>query len=695
MSDIENVIARTLQSGIEAHKVGRLQDAEAGYRAVLQIQPKHPDANHNLGVLAVSVNKLEEALLLFKTALEANPNQGQFWISYVDALIKVKQFDNAKSVLEQGKKKGLAGEKVDRLTQQLTHAVNKQGHESREEKKESLVAAPIQTKLTQKQGPSQADIDNFLKSLQKKDHHTAKKLATSITQKFPKHPLGWKMLGVALEQLGELSEAVIANQKAVVLAPEDPEAHYNLSNRLREIGRLEDSVAGYRKAAVLKPDYVEAHFNLGITLQELGRSEEAETSYKIAIAIKSDYVEAYSNLGVALQDLGRLVEAEKSYKKALAIKPNLAEAHSNLGNILKGLGRLEEAETSYKEAIAIKPDLAESHSNLGVTLKELGRLEEAETSYKEAIAIKPNYAEAHSNLGNILKELGRLEEAETSYKKALAIKPDYAEAHSNLGNTLQELGRLEEAETSYAQAIRLKPEFLKTRCEMLDCLYQMDKKSLFFNELYYLIKQGKANSAIGSLTCRSALRYGEKKANTFCNEPLKHVLIVNLKSRYNFEEIFVRNVKSLLGEDKRSNSRENKATDEIQKAIRLEIERYQINFENSQEGFIRKWPNEYSLYGWLISMKSGGELHPHIHHKGWLSGSIYINVPPKSKIDSGNLVVALGIDSDTTNSHLNLKKVLDVVTGNMVLFPASLMHYTIPFESKEERIVLAFDVIPK
>jgi hypothetical protein len=93
-------------------------------------------------------------------------------------------------------------------------------------------------------------------------------------------------------------------------------------------------------------------------------------------------------------------------------------------------------------------------------------------------------------------------------------------------------------------------------------------------------------------------------------------------------------------------------------------------------------------------MKSGGELLPHIHEKGWLSGSIYINVPPKLKIDSGKLVVALGKDSDATNSRLNLKKVIDVVTGSMVLFPASLMHYTIPFESEEERIVLAFDVIP-
>ena len=459
MSQIETTTEQTLQIAIEAQKLGKLKEAEAGYRAVLEIKPNHPDANHNLGVLAVSMNKPEVALPLFKIALETNPNQGQFWISYVDALIKDKQFDNAKSILEQGKKKGLAGERVDRLTQQLTLTVNKQGNKSREEKKQHLVAAPIQTKLTQKQGPSQADIDHFLKRLQKQDHRTAKKLATSITQKFPQHPLGWKMLGVALKQLGELSEAVIANQKAVVLAPTDPEAHYNLSNRLREIGRLEDSVAGYRKATVLKPDYVEAHYNLSITLQELGRLEDAEISYKKAIVIKPDYLEAHNNLGITLKALGRLDEAETSYKKAIAIKPDYAEAHNNLGIMLQELGRLEDAETSYKKVIAIEPAYAEAHNNLGIALKELGRLDEAETSYRKAIAIKPDYAEAHNNLANIAKELGRLEEAETSYKNAIAIKPDYLQAYCNLGATFLENSKLSAALYLATQSIKIKPTF--------------------------------------------------------------------------------------------------------------------------------------------------------------------------------------------------------------------------------------------
>ena len=105
---MELTIDQALQQAVEAHKAGKLQDAENLYRAILQAQPKHPDANHNLGVMAVSLNKTEAALPLLKIALEANPNQGQFWLSYVDALIKEKQFDNARNVLAQGKKLGLA-----------------------------------------------------------------------------------------------------------------------------------------------------------------------------------------------------------------------------------------------------------------------------------------------------------------------------------------------------------------------------------------------------------------------------------------------------------------------------------------------------------------------------------------------------------------------------------------------------------
>lgn len=52
---MELTIDQALQQGVAAHKEGKLQEAEKLYRAILGSQPQHPDANHNLGVLAVSV----------------------------------------------------------------------------------------------------------------------------------------------------------------------------------------------------------------------------------------------------------------------------------------------------------------------------------------------------------------------------------------------------------------------------------------------------------------------------------------------------------------------------------------------------------------------------------------------------------------------------------------------------------------
>ena len=116
---MELSIDQALQQGIAAHKEGKLQEAERLYRAILQSQPQHADANHNLGVLAVSVNKTKEALTLFKTALAANPKIEQFWLSYIDALIKEQQIKLATQVIEQAKKQGVKEERLNALKMQL------------------------------------------------------------------------------------------------------------------------------------------------------------------------------------------------------------------------------------------------------------------------------------------------------------------------------------------------------------------------------------------------------------------------------------------------------------------------------------------------------------------------------------------------------------------------------------------------
>ena len=117
---MELTIDQALQQGVAAHKAGKLEEAERLYRAILQSQPTHSDANHNLGVLAVSVNKAGEALPLFKAALNANPKVAQFWFSYIDGLIKEAQFDTAKQVIAEARENGIAGDNLTVLEEQVT-----------------------------------------------------------------------------------------------------------------------------------------------------------------------------------------------------------------------------------------------------------------------------------------------------------------------------------------------------------------------------------------------------------------------------------------------------------------------------------------------------------------------------------------------------------------------------------------------
>ena len=97
---MELTVDQMLQRGIAAHNADNLQEAERLYRAILQVQPDNPDANHNLGVIAVAMNQSAAALPLFKIALDVNPELEQFWFSYIDALFKDDQSKNAKQAIK-------------------------------------------------------------------------------------------------------------------------------------------------------------------------------------------------------------------------------------------------------------------------------------------------------------------------------------------------------------------------------------------------------------------------------------------------------------------------------------------------------------------------------------------------------------------------------------------------------------------
>ena len=680
----ELTVDQALQKGVEAHKAGQVQEADHLYTAILKAQPKHPDANHNMGVLAVGVGKVQEALPFFKTALEANPATAQFWLSYIDALIKIEQLPEAKAVFDQAKSKGAKGDGFDMLEQRLKEA----GEEPLAASKTPAEAPPQQPNIL-----DSLKLDQAIKLAKKKaksgSPEEAKRIYQDVLAKFPKNKR-------AIDELKGLAGRPVEKVPTVQDPPQD-----QLQPLINHYSQGQFQQALEQATALLQQFPCSSFlYNIcGAVYQGLGQLDASVEVYNKALTIKPEYVEAYNNMGVTLKEQGKLEEAIEAYNKALAIKPDYAEAYYNMGNALKEQGKLEEAIEAYNKALAIKPDYAEAYNNMGVTLQEQGKLEEAIEAYNKALAIKPDYAEAYNNMGNALKDQGKMEDAMEAYNKALAIKPDYAEAYNNMGNTLQDQGKLEEAIEAYKE-----DGSTKSQTSLLKCLYKHDKPTNFYDQLDYLVGRGENNAVIGSYISRSQIKYGINRTNPFCNEPLKYTLHTNLTSHCDFEDIFVKGATDVLTRDIVQNRSQKlltngiqttgnvfnqigNFTDEIQSILRSEIENYRMCFKDSQEGLIKSWPSDYEIYGWLVSMKSGGKLAAHMHDKGWISGSVYINVPPKVNKDSGNFVVCLDSEKDSQS--------IDVVTGSLCLFPSSLLHYTIPFEADENRIVLAFDVIPK
>jgi tetratricopeptide (TPR) repeat protein len=217
--------------------------------------------------------------------LEANPQIEQFWLSFIDVLITLERFDEAKRVLVEGREVWCFLQTSLMLSSSdyrgnVPNDTNKTAKGQTLSEKRKKLADKKKGKKRKAQGssssaaPSQDQLNHLLEHYQAGRLEEAEALAASLTQLFPKHPFGWKVLGVVFMQTDRLGESLAPMQSAVELSPQDAEAHNNLGLTLQGLGRLDEAKASYRQAITLKPDFAEAHSNLGNTLIELGRHRE-------------------------------------------------------------------------------------------------------------------------------------------------------------------------------------------------------------------------------------------------------------------------------------------------------------------------------------------------------------------------------------------------------------------------------------
>lgn len=488
---MELTIDQALENAVRAHKAGQIEEAEKFYTAILSAQPKHPDANHNLGVLAIGVGQNEQALPLFKTALEANPNIAQFWLSYMDALIRLERSADAKAVLAQAREMGAKGELFDDIEKRLAGGAEDTDLPSKERLLDNAIqlrddgifdqairllneglahypedadvhsqlshcyilnddVGSAQSHLQKAKGIDPANVSaswNEVRLLLKcKKVKDAVALARATNAQLPDDVEGMGILGACLRSNNEVEESLRHLNKAIGLDANYAEAFINRG--LINLSQNDKSAAlsDLEKAFSLKP-YIKPIWDLIVGLKvEAEQYSEAISVLEKMIEIDSGHAKNFAALALCNQKIGNLDAAIDSYKKAISINPEHFEAYNNLGSAQKDRGDLESAIDSYKKALQIKPDFAEACSNLGVALEDKGDIKAALDCYERALQIEPKYIEAHINMGVALQTAGDLQAALECYGRALEIKPDHVVAWMNGAEALDKWNKLEQLE---------------------------------------------------------------------------------------------------------------------------------------------------------------------------------------------------------------------------------------------------------
>ncbi len=432
------------------------------------------------------------------------------------------------------------------------------------------------------------------------------------------------------------------------------------------------------------PEEIESDESKRLTsLINLYKDNEFSETLSSASSFIRDYpnnFEGYNLLALASKGLGKFQQSEKIFMSVIRNNlknPKISFIYTNAGNLLYDLGRIDESINFHKASINLKPDSINSVLGLGLGLTALDRDSEAIQVYSEYLKRYPNNEELNYHLAVCLRKKNQFIKAAQYYSKT----------KKRLSKGYQ-----------------------------LECLYQGITNEESIDDFYKFLDNININDDVNPLTAcissHAAIRFDKNDNCDFCKKPFDYIKKYKLSENSLFSHDLIENFLSdiqkahiskkgqvLLKNGYQSSGNlfnlEFDSVLQVKKIIIENISKYRNFYKKSNETFIKNWPKKYNLYGWIIAMQSGGMLKPHMHKEGWLSSSIYLRMPEKSIKNQGDIEFSLTGADYPTDGKIYKKEIIETFYGDMIMFPSSLFHSTIPFDSDTERVVLAFDLIPE
>ncbi|MGB6430956.1 MAG: tetratricopeptide repeat protein [Candidatus Acidiferrales bacterium] len=135
-----------------------------------------------------------------------------------------------------------------------------------------------------------------------KDYEQAAHIFTTLTRTYPDNYAAWNMLGVALQQLGQIDSARDAYKHATKLNSKFAEAYNNIGTTWYQEQRYGRAIREYRKSIAENPNLASAYSNLGCAYFNEKKYPEAVAAFNKALSIDPDVFALGSYAGTLLQD---------------------------------------------------------------------------------------------------------------------------------------------------------------------------------------------------------------------------------------------------------------------------------------------------------------------------------------------------------------------------------------------------------
>lgn len=248
---VETTSKEALEAALALHRAGRLDEAEAAYRALLALTPDDPDALHFVGLIAHQKGRHGDAAALVTRAVALAPDRPTFHFNLGTVLMALRRTADAAAAFT-----------------------------------EAARLAPDGAETWISLGTASGRLGRY---------GEAASAFTRAAALAPEAARAWSGLAAARRGERKPEEALAAAEQAVACDPALAEARLNLGNTLYDLGRLYEAEAAFHAAAGLASDNAEIPYNLGNLYQAWGRLADARAAYDRALVLAPAHAKAHAN----------------------------------------------------------------------------------------------------------------------------------------------------------------------------------------------------------------------------------------------------------------------------------------------------------------------------------------------------------------------------------------------------------------